>query len=59
MSVAGIPMTYWYGTEGDYNIMVMDLLGPSVETLFAREGHRLSLKTVLLAADQMVMVERR
>jgi hypothetical protein len=24
---AGIPETYWYGVEGDYKCMVMELLG--------------------------------
>ena len=27
----GIPNIHWYGVEGDYNIMVIDLLGPSLE----------------------------
>ena len=27
----GLPEVKWYGVEGDYNIMVIDLLGPSLE----------------------------
>lgn len=44
----------WFGTEGDYNVLVMDLLGPSLEDLFNFCSRKLSLKTVLMLADQMV-----
>ena len=54
IKLAGIPLIYWYGTEGDYNVMVMDLLGSNIEALFARKNHKFSLKTLLLLADQMV-----
>lgn len=51
---AGIPNVRWFGTEGDYNVLVMDLLGPSLEDLFNFCSRKLSLKTVLMLADQMV-----
>jgi len=41
-------------TEGQYNIMLMDLLGSSLEDLFVNAGKKLSLKTVLQIGEQMI-----
>jgi len=51
---AGVPYVRWFGVEGDYNVMVMDLLGPSIEDLFNFCSRKFSLKTVLMLADQMI-----
>lgn len=49
-----IPQVHFYGIEGTKNIMVMDLLGKSLEDLFADAGRKFSLKTILNLADQMI-----
>ncbi|GFQ08829.1 casein kinase i isoform delta-like [Phtheirospermum japonicum] len=47
----GIPNVRWFGVEGDYNVLVMDLLGPSLQDLFYFCSRKLSLKTILIPAD--------
>lgn len=49
-----IPRLYSYGTQGSHNIIIIDLLGKSLEDLAAQANHRLSLKTVLMCSDQMI-----
>ena len=49
-----MPTIHWFGSEGDYNVMVLDLLGPSLEDLFQYCGKKFSLKTTLMIADQII-----
>ncbi len=51
--IISIPIR-WYGQEKDYNILVMDLLGPSLEDLFNFCSRRFTMKTVLMLADQVI-----
>ena len=49
-----IPQVLYYGIEGSKSIMIMDLLGPSLETLFNNCNKKFSLKTVLMIGTQML-----
>ncbi|KAM1478950.1 hypothetical protein ACFX2I_026314 [Malus domestica] len=51
---SGIPNIKWSGINGEDNVLVLDLLGPSLEDLFVYCGRKFSLKTVLMLADQMI-----
>lgn len=50
----GLPTVLHSGAHEDFSYMVIDLLGPSLEQLFSACGKQLSLKTVLMLADQML-----
>eukprot|EP00939_MAST-03C_sp_MAST-3C-sp1_P003732 g3732.t1 len=50
----GIPNMRWYGVEGNYNVLIMDLLGPSLEDLFNYCGRSFSLQTVCMLALELL-----
>lgn len=52
--VHGIPKVYWYGEEYESNIMIMDLLGPTLEALFNYCQRNFSLPTVAFVGKQLV-----
>ena len=53
--IDGIPKVYWYNEESDFNILVMQLLGPSLEDLFCYCKRMFGLKTVLMIFFQLVL----
>ncbi|KAJ3326669.1 casein kinase I [Blyttiomyces sp. JEL0837] len=50
----GVPQVYYYGQEGLHNILCIDLLGPSLEDMFDLCQRKFSVKTVCMAAKQMI-----
>jgi len=52
----GFPNIRWYSVEGDFNVMVLDILGPSLEDLFNYCSREFSLKTVLMLFDRLMGV---
>ncbi|MFS7996955.1 putative protein kinase CK1-CK1 family [Helianthus anomalus] len=52
--IVGVARIHWSGVDIQDNVLVLDLLGPSLEDLFVYCGRKFSLKTVLMLADQML-----
>jgi len=52
----GFPKFYWYGSEGDYNVLVIELLGQNLEGLLQLCEGRFTLATTFVLAKQMVIV---
>ena len=55
--IDGVPKLYYYGTEGDYHVLVMELLGPNLGELVTLCEMNMSLKSVLMIADQLVSAD--
>ena len=54
MNVVGIPKVHAVTTEGQYNVMLMDLLGSSVEDIFVEYSKIMSVKSALMIGYQML-----
>ena len=50
MGESGFAYAYQYSAEEEYNALVMEMLGPSLEALFAACGRIFSVRTTLLLA---------
>lgn len=50
----GFPELKFYGNEGSMNILVIDLLGKSINTIFKEHERKFSLKTVCMIAEQVL-----
>lgn len=48
-----VPYLYYYAREGMYNVLVLELMGPSLKSILAREKE-FTNKTVFMLAEQMI-----
>lgn len=49
-----MPQLFWFGRQHDYDVLVTDLLGPSLEQLFEYCEKHFSLKTTIMVAEQLL-----
>ena len=54
----GFPEIKWSGKTngGKFNVIVMELLGPSLEDMLNFCGRKLSLKTILMIAGKIIII---
>jgi len=50
----GVPRVYYHGVHQQHAALVMELLGPSLEDLFARCQRHFTVKTIAMIAIQLV-----
>lgn len=53
--IRGIPKTYWSGSKGDQDVLVLTLLGKDLAS-YLKIYKKFSLKTVLMIADQLLVL---
>ena len=54
LSAFGIPEVKHYGYNTNYNILIMELLGQSLENLFQDQNKSFSIKTACMLGIQMI-----
>jgi len=50
----GIPKIYWSGIQDDYNVLIIEMCGANLEALLTICGHKFSLKTTLIIAQELM-----
>ncbi|KAG1746984.1 putative casein kinase 1 [Suillus occidentalis] len=50
----GIPHALWFSRESTYHALILDLLGPSLHSLFLSHSQKFSLETVINLGDQLL-----
>lgn len=51
-----IPKIIWYGSENNYNFLVMEYMGSSLEKLFEIHNNKFSLKTIIMLTIDLLKI---
>ena len=51
-----IPKLFWYGSENNYNFLVMNYMGASFEKLFEKYNKSFSLKTIIMLSIDLLKI---
>jgi len=54
LQVLGFPKFEFFGTQNEYNILIMELLGQSLEKIFEMQNKLFSIKTACMLGIQMI-----
>ena len=57
--IKSIPKIYWFGREGQYNYLILEYLGPSLEILFRKYNKKFSLGTILKLSIKMLSILKK
>jgi casein kinase 1 len=49
-----VPQVHWSGVAGDFNVMVMDLLGPTLQDMFTQQGRRYTWELIARIGVQII-----
>uniref|UniRef100_A0A7C9D3G2 non-specific serine/threonine protein kinase n=1 Tax=Opuntia streptacantha TaxID=393608 RepID=A0A7C9D3G2_OPUST len=52
----GVPRVHYKGMQGDYYVMVMDMLGPSLWDVWNNSGHMMSIEMVACIAIEAISI---
>ena len=52
--ILGVPVVHWAGVSADFNVIVLELLGASLEDLLTVCGRKIGLKSSIQLGEQMI-----
>lgn len=49
-----VPKFYWYGQQDDFNVLILEVMGPNLEHLHSICGGKFTLKTTLYIGQELI-----